>query len=141
MTNLLKIALIITQTSEECARAFEIGWLLHYPRPMCMIHDLGSEFISSAFQDLLCRAGIKSVPTTAHNPQGNSIIEAVHKSVGHVLCILIHLHNPQTVQQAKAVGDTALAMAIHATCCASHKPIITLQPYTWLIFLSPKYIL
>ena len=106
-----------------------------------MIHDQGSEFIGSAFQDLLRKAGIKSVPTTAHNPQGNSIIKTVLKSVCHVLRTLIHLHNPQTVQQAKAVGDTALAMAIHDTFCASHKPIITLQPYIWLIFLSPRYVL
>ena len=99
---------------------------------MCMIHDQGSEFISLAFQDLLRRAGIKSVPTTAHNPQGNSIIEAVHKSVGHVLRTLIHLHNPQTVHQAKAVGDTALAMAMHATRCASHQALHHLTPGSFL---------
>ena len=95
---------------------------------MHVIHDQGSEFISSAFQDLLRRAGIKSVPTTACNPQGNSIIEVVHKSVGQVLRTLIHLHNPQTVQQAKAVGDTALATAMHDTCCASHQALHHLMP-------------
>ena len=95
---------------------------------MCVIHDQGSEFIGLAFQDLLCRARIKSMLTTACNPQGSSIIEVVHKSVGQVLRTLIHLHNPQTVQQAKAVGDTALAMAIHATCCASHQAFHHLMP-------------
>ena len=81
-TNLLEIEPIVTQTAAECARAFENGWLSRYPRPLRVIHDQGSEFMGSAFQDLLRRAGIKSVPTTARNPQGNSIIEAVHKSVG-----------------------------------------------------------
>ena len=95
---------------------------------MRVIHDQGSEFISSAFQDLLRRARIKSMPTTAHNPQGNSIIEAVHESIGQVLHTLIHLHNPQTALQAKAMGDTALAMAMHATHCASHQALHHLTP-------------
>ena len=84
-TNLLEIEPITTQTSAECARAFENGWLSRYPRPMRFIHDQGSEFMGAPFQDLLRRAGIKSVPTMARNAQGNSIIKAVHKPVGQVL--------------------------------------------------------
>ena len=122
-TNLLEIEPIAMQTAAECARAFENGWLSHYPCPLCVIHDQGSEFMGSAFQDLLCQAGIKSEPTMAHNPQGNSIIEAVHKSVGQVLRTLIHLHRLQTVHQAKATGDTALATAMHAMRCASHQAL------------------
>ena len=60
--------------------------------------------MGSAFQDLLHRARIKLVPMTACNPQGNSIIEAVHKLVGQVLCTLIHIHRPQTMHQAKSTG-------------------------------------
>ena len=84
--------------------------------------------MGSAFQDLMRRAGIKSVPTTARNPQGNSIIEAVHKSVGQVLRTLIHIHQPTTVHEAKAMGDTALATAMHATRCASHQALQHLTP-------------
>ena len=85
MTNLLEIEPLITQTSAECAQAFENSWLSRYLRPMRVVHDQGSEFMGTPFQDILCRAGIKSVPTTSRNPQGNSVIEAVHKSVGQVL--------------------------------------------------------
>ena len=131
-TNLLEIEPILTQTATECARAFENGWLSRYPRPVRVIHDQGSEFMGSAFQDLLRRARIKSVPTTARNPQGNSIIEAVHKSVGQVLRTLIHIHQPKTVHEAKATGDTALATAMHATRCASHP---------WLLCLSSGHVL
>ena len=127
-TNLLEIEPIVTQTAAECACAFENGWLSRYPRPLRVIHDQGSEFMGSAYQDLLRRAGIKSVPTTARNPQGNSIIEAVHKSVGQVLRTLIQIHQPQTVHQAKATGDTALATAMHATRCASHQALHHLTP-------------
>ena len=127
-TNLLEIEPIVTQTAAECARAFENGWLSRYPRPLRVIHDQGSEFMGPAFQDLLRRAGIKSVPTTARNPQGNSVIEAVHKSVGQVLRTLIQIHRPQSVHQAKATGDTALATAMHATRCASHQALQHLTP-------------
>ena len=127
-TSLLEIEPILTQTAAECARAFENGWLSRYPRPVHVIHDQGSEFMGSAFQDLLRRARIKSVPTTARNPQGNSIIEAVHKSVGQVLRTLIHIHQPKTVHEAKATGDTALATAMHATRCASHQALQHLTP-------------
>ena len=127
-TNLLEIEPIVMQTAAECARAFENGWLSRYPHPLRVILDQGSEFMGSAFQDLLRRAGIKSMPTTARKPQGNSIIEALHKSVGQVLCTLVHIHRPQTVHQAKATGDTALAMAMHATRCASHQALHHLTP-------------
>ena len=139
-TNLLEIEPILTQTSAECARAFENGWLSRYPRPMRVIHDQGSEFMGAPFQDLLRRAGIKSVPTTARNPQGNSIVEAVHKSVGQVLRTLVHVHNPQTVHQAKAVCDTALATSMHATRCASHQALQHLTPgsfaFRWDMFFD-----
>ena len=127
-TNLLEIEPIVMQTVAECARAFENGWLSRYPCPLRVIHDQGSEFMGSAFQDLLRRAGIKSVPTTARKPQGNSIIEAVHKSVGQVLHTLVHIHRPETVHQAKATGDTALATAMHSTRCASHQALHHLTP-------------
>ena len=127
-TNLLEIKPITTQTSAECARAFENRWLSHYPRPMRVIHDQGSEFMGSPFQDLLRCAGIKSVPTTARNPQGNSVIKAIHKSMGQVLRTLVHVHNPQMIHQAKAVCDTALAMSMHATCCVSHQAVQHLTP-------------
>ena len=116
------------QTSAGCARAFENGWLLRYPRPLRVIHDQGTEFMGAPFQDLLRHAGIKSVTTTARNPQGNSDIEATHKSVGQVLRTLVHVHNPQTVHQAKVVCDTALATSMHATRYASHQALQHLTP-------------
>ena len=128
MTNLLEIEPIVTQTAAECACAFENGWLSRYLRPLRVIHDQGSEFMGSTFQDLLHRAGIKSVPTMACNPQGNRIIEAVHKSVGQVWRTLVHIHRLQTMHQAKATGDTALAMAMHAMWCASHQALHHLTP-------------
>ena len=40
----------------------------------------------------------------------------------------MHVHNPQLVHQAKAVGDTTLATAMHATRCVSHQALHHLTP-------------
>ena len=40
----------------------------------------------------------------------------------------MHEHNPQTVHQAKAVCDTALATSMHATRCALHQALQHLTP-------------
>ena len=111
-TNLLELEPLVNQTSESCAQAFAVGWLSRYPRPVQVVHDQGTEFMGQAFQDLLRRAGIKSVPTTARNPQGNSIIEAVHKSVSKVLRTLVYIHHPQTMTQAQNLSRHALATAM-----------------------------
>ena len=92
------------------------------------LYDQGSEFTGSAFQDLLACAGIKSSPATSHNPQGNSVIEAVHKSVGQVLRTLVHLHNPQLVAQADQLSKDALATAMHVTRCASYQALHNMTP-------------
>ena len=80
----------------------------------------------------------------ARNPQGNSVIEAIHKSVGQVLRTLVHVHNPQTVHQAKAVGDIALATTMHATCCASHQALHHLTPgsfaFHWDMFFDLPFL-
>ena len=80
------------------------------------------------FQWLLLQAGVKSVPTSAQSPQGNSIVEAVHKSVGAVLQMLIHLRSPQTRVEAQAVVKQALSMAMHAAHCTSHGSLLNLSP-------------
>ena len=127
-TNLLEIEPLRTKMASECARAFDNGWLARYPRPVRVIQDQGSEFTGSVFQELLARAGIKSSPATSRNPQGNSVIEAVHKSVGQVLRTLFHLHNSQSVAQADQLSKDALATAMHATRCASHQALHNMTP-------------
>ena len=52
----------------------------------------------------------------------------------------MHVHNPQTVHQAKPVCDTALATSIHATRCASHQALEHLTPgsfaFCWDMFFD-----
>jgi len=77
---------------------------------------------------LLQKAGIKSVPATARNPQGNSIIERIHQSVGQVLRTLIDLRQPKSIHDARNLVDEALATAMHATRCASSSSLLNMLP-------------
>ena len=45
-----------------------------------------------------------------------------------MLHTLVHIHQPQTVQQAKSLGNTTLATAMHAMQCASHQALHHLTP-------------
>eukprot|EP00977_Amphora_coffeiformis_P009356 scaffold2144_cov98-Amphora_coffeaeformis.AAC.1 len=128
VTSLLEINRIPNQTSSEVARAFENNWLSRYPRPLRCIHDQGSEFVGPEFQTLMTKSGIESRTTTARNPQGNSIIERIHLTVGQVIRTLQALHEPKTVSEAQRLIDRAMATAMHATRCASSSALKNLSP-------------
>jgi hypothetical protein len=50
-------------------------WLCSYPHPVDCLHDNGTKFISTEFQELLQSYGIQSKLTTVKNPQANGILE------------------------------------------------------------------
>ncbi len=76
-------------------------------------------FCGAKFQVLLHNTGVLSVPTTASNLQGNSIIKWIHQAIGQVIHTLVDIRNLKRVPQVEALIDEALAMAKHATQCAS----------------------
>ena len=127
-TNLLEIDHLTTKPSAECANSLDNGWLSWYPRPLNVIHYNGPEFNGHTFQQLLRHARIISKPTTSHNPQGSSLIESIHKSIGHVLCMLIHIHHPQTKSDATSLAKQALATAMHASFCTVNHSLNNLSP-------------
>jgi transposase InsO family protein len=64
--------------------AFHNNWLFRYPRSIQVTFDNGSEF-KSVFEEMCDNLGIKCIPTTSYNPQGNSIIERIHQVMGNML--------------------------------------------------------
>ena len=58
---------------------------------------------------------IKDVPTTSKNPQANAICERMHQTVANILRTNLNSNPPpNTVGDAKAMIDSALATAMHA---------------------------
>jgi hypothetical protein len=74
----LEVSIQENKTSKLTAENFDITWLCRYPRPLRVIHDLGSEFVGNEFQELLQSYGIKSKPITAKNPQASALCEIIH---------------------------------------------------------------
>ena len=81
-TLLLEIVPYHNRTSVSIANIFDQEWLCRYPKPARVIHDNGSEFIGSEFQEMLRSFDIIPVPTTVKNPQANSVIERIHLTMG-----------------------------------------------------------
>ena len=71
--------------------------------------------------------GITYSGSSSCNPQGNSIIERIHQSVGNVLQILVQAEDLKTVHEATQVIQKTLALTVKACRCATNG---TLGHYT-----------
>jgi transposase InsO family protein len=74
----LEVSIQENKTSKLTAENFDITWLCRYPRPLRVIHDVGSEFVGNEFHELLQSYGIKSKPITTKNPQAKVLCERIH---------------------------------------------------------------
>ena len=116
-TNLVEIKSTLTTTAKEGAAAVENGWLSRYPRPLKIVTDQGPEF-ANAFSEMCEKNGITHSTSTSRNPQGNSLIERIHQTIGQVLRTIVVARNPKSVHEGQAVIDETLATAMHACRCA-----------------------
>ena len=74
---------------------------------------------------MLARNGITSHPTTAKNPQANSICERMHQAVGNTLRVLAGTNLPAGIADAGQLVDTAIATAVYATRCSYNSTLQT----------------
>ena len=79
-----EIARIINPTAKETMEAFDNTWLCRYPRPTYIGYDNGSEF-KNVFKTLCNDYGLIPKPSTEYNPQGNSMVERIHLTLGNML--------------------------------------------------------
>jgi transposase InsO family protein len=119
-TNFPEAIRIRNKTASHVRMQFKNIWLARYLRPMCCIHDQGTEFAGADFQYILMRAGIKDIPTTVRNPQANAVCERLHQSIANTLRILIPQHPPANVANVGELVDSALAPSLHAAQSAIH---------------------
>ena len=108
VTSLVELIRINRKTAGHIAQQFENVWLARYPRPNRCAHDNGGEFIGWEFQEMLQRTGVQDVHTTSRNPQGNSVCERLHQTVGDVLRTYLHADgNPHNMEDANQLIDNA----------------------------------
>jgi transposase InsO family protein len=111
------------KTASHVGMQFENLWLARYPRPVCCLHDRGTEFMGADFQLILQRFGIKDVATSVRNPQANAVCERLHQSVGNALRVFLSQGIPFNVFNIAELVDSALATALHATRSTIHRTL------------------
>jgi transposase InsO family protein len=116
-TNLVEIWYTKTATAAEGAAAVENTWLAQYPKPVRIISDQGPEF-GQEFTNMCNRNGITHKTSTSRNPQGNSLIESIHKTIAQVLRVVTAAKNPKSIHEGQQVIHKTLATAMHACRCA-----------------------
>jgi len=84
-TGWFEIVQINDKSSFETATELEITWLSRYPLPVVVIADKGREFMGEVFRMLRNDYAIIQKIITTRNPQANSMIERVHKTVHNLL--------------------------------------------------------
>ncbi|GFH49197.1 hypothetical protein CTEN210_05673 [Chaetoceros tenuissimus] len=122
-TNLLKAVLIENTRAQHIADLFENTWLSRYPRPVKCIHDKGTEFTGSEFQQMLQRFHIRPSQITTKNPQGNSICERIHQTMLNQIRSLIRQNPPNDINQANHVIDILLANTVYALRTSLHSSL------------------
>eukprot|EP00978_Attheya_sp_CCMP212_P010938 scaffold26612_cov56-Attheya_sp.AAC.6 len=64
--------------------------------------------------------GIQDVPTTVKNPQVNAICERMRQMVANSLQSMVHSNPPNNTEEANAMVDECLALAMQAQIIAIH---------------------
>ena len=80
-TRWLEAAPVTDIRAETIAKVFSDQWLMRYGPPAVLHSDRGTQFLSTIMAELFRKFEIKKTQTTAYNPQGNSVLERVHRTL------------------------------------------------------------
>jgi transposase InsO family protein len=119
VTNYVEIARVDSKQPDHMAQTFCNAWLSRYPKPRVCISDGGGEF-KREFEEMLQRYGIKKQKTTARNPQGNSIIERLHQTMGNSIRALLAIEPPNNETEANRLIETVLQTTAYAARATIH---------------------
>jgi transposase InsO family protein len=121
VTNFPEVVRLESTDSRHVAMQFRNVWLCRYPKPMTCTYDQGTEFTGWAFQAMLRQFHIKGKPATAKNPQGNSIVERLHQTMGNAIRTMLEPRSRvNTEAEATMLVDTILQLAAYAARAAIH---------------------
>jgi transposase InsO family protein len=100
--------------SDIVQQTFDSVWLARYPRPQEIGVDNGKPFMR-LFKQLCKNMGIQL--NTAHNPQGNSVVERIHQVLGNALRTA---HMQDKDLDKRYPFDEFLSSAAYAIRCTYH---------------------
>jgi hypothetical protein len=112
VTNFPDAICLRDKTASHIGMQFEILWLARYPRPVCCLHDRGTEFIGADFQRVLQCFGIKPSAFKTHKPMPCAK-DCINPSA---MCyVFLSQAIPLNVHNIAELVDSTLATALHAS--------------------------
>lgn len=72
---------LVEQTAEATARALVEKFITRHGAPKRLLTDQGRNFISSLMKEICRLLRIKKIQTTAYHPEGNGMIERLHRTL------------------------------------------------------------
>ena len=116
VTNWFEVTQVDNKSSAEVANELEICWFNRYPLPTEIVLDRGKEFMGEVQRMMLRDYNITRKPITTRNPQANSIVERVHKTVHNYLSTLqMHTKEPDEHYEKVAGYLSAVSKAVNST--------------------------
>ena len=84
-TRWFKIMEIDEKSADKIANWLEFTWLTRHPWPTEAVMDRGKEFIAEVRDTLKNEYGFARKVITTHNPQSNSFIKRVHRTLHNMV--------------------------------------------------------
>ena len=129
-TGWFDIVEIPEKSADQVANALEFQWLTRYPLPTEIVMDRGSEFAAEVKEALKNDYGIVRKLITSRNPQANSIIERVHKTIHN----MVRVHQIRTKADLDAnFGWTGILSAVRRAVISTVHTTLRATP-TQLVF-------
>ena len=125
-TSWMEIKPLNNASSAEAAEQLELAWLSRYPWPEKLICDRGSEFKQKFLQMIERDYGIDRHAISTRNPQGNSMIERIHQTIGNMIRTLEpqFLTEPDPVPQIISAVRFAVISTYHTTLKATPMQLV-----------------
>jgi transposase InsO family protein len=84
-TGWVEIREIPTKRADVVANIVDAAWFTRYPLPKAITCDNGKEFMAEFSKMVKYDYGIEIQNTTVRNPQGNSMVERMHQTLGNIV--------------------------------------------------------
>jgi len=76
---------LASTSAADCADALVAGWVARFGVPADLTSDRGAQFTSAIWGELCNRLGIHHITTTAYHPEGNGMVERIHRRLKDAL--------------------------------------------------------